>query len=244
MKTLSFRELKVGRSAHQVLLDLDTEKDGLRLPSGLNLIVAPNGYGKTTFLQTIGGVLPAAGGKIRLEDGFLQPERDVLYVSEYLTFPKFIYPSEWLEYMSHRAWKSELEGETIPWIEAFGLEKKMGSFLGRMSQGERRKITWLGANSSPKPILLLDEPLDGLDLLGIRAARRMLEDWRKQGRILLVVAHQVGELLDLADQVLLIRDQKLLPWEKAFSGSKSAASPSRLSAQEFRQALIDFYSRG
>ena len=62
MKTLSFLNFKVGRVPAKTLLTLDTESDSLTLRSGLNLIVAPNGYGKTTFLQTLAKVLnPLAG---------------------------------------------------------------------------------------------------------------------------------------------------------------------------------------
>jgi ABC-type multidrug transport system ATPase subunit len=106
-----------------------------------------------------------------------------------------------------------------------------------MSQGERRKVTWLGAEASRKPVLLLDEPLDGLDLLAIRTAREMVQTWKRAGRIVAVVAHQVGEFLDLADQVLLIRDRRLLAWSEVYSDSFT-----HLPAEEFRRRMLEFYS--
>jgi ABC-type multidrug transport system ATPase subunit len=233
MKTLSFHELGVGRSPHQLLLELDTATDGMELRPGLSLIVAPNGYGKTTFLQTLAGVLPKQRGEARWEGKSLSPELRVLYVSEYLTFPKFIYPPEWIEFMSGAPAGPELDR----WIDGFSLRKKMGSYLGRMSQGERRKVTWLGAHASKKPILLLDEPLDGLDLLAIKSAREMVQTWRDEGRLVLVVAHQVGELLDLSDQVLLIREKKLLAWKSLHSNA-----PHEIKPEDFRQKVLEFYA--
>jgi len=239
MKIISFLDYKVGRKASQTLLELDSAKDGLRINAGLNLIVAPNGKGKTTFLQTLADVLPALGGEPMADGKSLPAGRDVLYVSEYLSFPKFIYPMEWVDFMSgSRMSPAERERELAPWIEGFALEPKMGSFLGRMSQGERRKVTWLGAHASKKPMLLLDEPLDGLDLLAIKTARAMVSRWKEEGRVILVVAHQVGELIDLADEVWLIRDRKLLTWDKAIGGQKPQAMP----AEDFRSNVLKFYS--
>jgi ABC-2 type transport system ATP-binding protein len=233
MKTLSFRELKVGRKASRILLELDTASDGFTLRSGLNVIVAPNGYGKTTFLQTLAGVLPALSGQARLDDRAVDPDRDVLYVSEYLNFPKFIYPSEYAEFLAGGA---ELRNAG-PWIQGFRLEGLMKTYLGRMSQGERRKVTWLGAHCSPAPLLLLDEPLDGLDLLAIHTAREMLASWKSQGRIVCIVAHQVGEVLDLADRVLLIRDSKFADWT-----ALAPRPPRELAPEEFRAKVLAYYA--
>ncbi len=205
MKTLSFRDLSVGWKKSEPLVRVDTARDGISLPSGVHLIVAPNGLGKTTFLQTLAGVRPALGGEAFLDGGPIASNRNVLYVSEYLAFPKFIYPEEWIEFVA----RSAPAADVPEWVRKFRLEALMSRFLGRMSQGERRKVTWLAAHSSPKPIILMDEPLDGLDILAIRAARELLDTWRKQGRIVLLVAHQVFDLLDLVDDVHLIHDQKL-----------------------------------
>jgi len=229
MKTLSFHNFNIGRKAHKLLLRLDAQAWG----PGLHVIVAPNGYGKTTLLQTIAGALPPLQGEVKVDGAKLDPERDVLYVSEYLTFPKFIYPSEWIEFMSGgQSSKDESE-----WIRAFRLEDRMGEYVGRLSQGERRKVTWIGAHVSPKPILLLDEPLDGLDLLAIRSAREMVADWKRRGRCVGVVAHQVGEVLDLADEVWLIKDQKLVAWNDVMPQSFVDSGP-----EIFRKSVLEFYT--
>src|SRR5689334_13484034 len=100
MKTLFFRDLKVGRPGAAPLLRLDSGRDGVALEPGVHLIVAPNGRGKSTLLQTLAGVLPSLGGDVHLGDSVYRPGADSLYISEYLSFPKFIYPSEWIEFIS------------------------------------------------------------------------------------------------------------------------------------------------
>ena len=236
MKTVSFHDFKVGRKASECLLELDTAAQGIALKPGLNLIVAPNGRGKTTFLQTLAGVLSPLQGVVKSDgERLLEPSRDLVYISEYLTFPKFIYPSEWIEFTCGRPWK-DVEPELRPWILEFQIDNKMNSFLGRMSQGERRKVTWLATHAACRPVALLDEPLDGLDIFGIRAARRMVETWCQEGRILCVVAHQVGELLDLSSEIFLIRGKRFVAWD-----SEIGVSAKTMGSDDFRKRTLEFY---
>ena len=242
MKTVSFRNLKVGRpSTSTPLLELDTStQSALTLKPGLQILVAPNGHGKSTLFQTLAGTLPALGGEIRYGESRLNPSEDVLYISEYLTFPKFIYPSEWIEFLSGRPYAGETEKFLAPWIQKFQLEKPFKTFLGRQSQGERRKTTWLAAHTSTRPIVLLDEPLDGLDLYGIRAAREMLGEWKNQDRTVLLIAHQVSEVIDLCDEVFLIHNRRVLSWAEAHAGV-SIGAPATLGSDRFREAVMKYY---
>ena len=104
---------------------------------------------------------------------------------------------------------------------------------------DSRKTTWLAAHASRRPILLLDEPLDGLDLLAIGAARGLVSRWREEGRVVCIVAHQVGELIDLADEVWLMGEGKLRTWSSAIPASGAAQ---KLSAAEFRAQVLKYYS--
>lgn len=236
MKTLSFRDVKVGRASDRVLIDVDSRRGAPELGPGLHLVVAPNGKGKTTLLQTIAGLLPRLSGDFWWGDKTLNPEKDVLYVSEYLTFPKYVYPAEWISFVSRRPVDMK-RGELAQWVEGLSLQHKVDSYMGRMSQGERRKVTWLAAHESERSVLLLDEPLDGLDLLAIRAARALIQEWRARGRVMIVVAHQVAEMLDLCDSVLLIRDQKLLDWKTVMKDV-----PAQVDPHAFRTRVLQFYT--
>jgi ABC-type multidrug transport system ATPase subunit len=238
MKTLCFHEYKTGRGP-RVLLDTDTQRDGIRLVSGLNLVVAPNGYGKSTFLQTLGGLIRPIGGRASLEENGnvqpYQPSEHALLISEYLTFPKFIFPHEWIEFMAgQRSDPSRLE----PHWEALRLTALRNQFLGRMSQGERRKVTWLAAHASNRPVILMDEPLDGLDLLAIDAARALLKSWEREGKIILLIAHQVSEVFDLSKQTLLFDSGRLKSWENV-----SGKTAEQVSTESFRKWTHDYYSR-
>jgi ABC-type multidrug transport system ATPase subunit len=240
MKTLCFHEFKAGRG-QTVLVDIDTARDGISLKPGLNLIVAPNGFGKSTLLQSIAGVIKPLGGGLTLDssgDGqsrSFDPAQDSLMISEYLTFPKFILPDEWIEFASGRL---PQEARLAPHWKGFRLEELRQKYLGRMSQGERRKVTWLAAHAAEKPLILLDEPLDGLDLLAIEAARSMIRDWKAEGRIVCMIAHQISEVFDLSTQTLVFSQGRLATWEK-LTGKTSKD----ISSDEFRRWTYDYYSQ-
>ncbi|MCC7442893.1 MAG: ATP-binding cassette domain-containing protein [Bdellovibrionales bacterium] len=231
MKTLSFRNFRAGRSG-RVLVTVDSAVDGVVLPSGLNLIVAPNGHGKTTLLQSMAGVLKPMGGLLELGGDFLDTREKVLQVPEYLAFPKMIYPEEWMEFVAgdlppREDWKR--------WVTAFRLEPLMKRYLGRMSQGERRKVTWLAAHVAPQPVVLMDEPLDGLDVLALDSAVAMLRDWEERGRVVAVVAHQTAELAEHARSVHFIREGRLASLESV------DGLGSRATADRIRQAVRKLY---
>ncbi len=240
MKTLCFHSFKVGR-ANNLLLEIDSQQDDITLVPGLNLVVAPNGYGKSTLLQTLAGVIKPLSGRISLLDSERNaeseylPGRDALMISEYLTFPKFIFPDEWIEFMSG---KKPLASRMNPHWKGLRLEPLRDKYLGRMSQGERRKVTWLAAHSSERPVLLLDEPLDGLDLLAIDAARTLLKEWEAEGRIVLLIAHQISEVFDLSRQTLVFDQGRLKKWEK-ITGKNSSS----IHSDEFRNWTHSYYSK-
>ncbi len=239
MKTLSFHEFQAGRP-NRVLLDIDSTRDSFHLVPGLNLLVAPNGYGKSTFLQTLGGLLKPLRGHITIQDslGSSTPyiaSQHALLISEYLTFPKFILPSEWIEFV---AGPSHDSSRLAPHWEGLRLTQLKDKYLGRMSQGERRKVTWLAAHASNRPVLLLDEPLDGLDLLAIDAARNLLKTWQKEGKIVLLIAHQISEVFDLAQQTLVFENNRLKAWE-SISGQRS----SDITTDDFRKWTHTYYTQ-
>lgn len=230
MKTISFHNLEMGR-AGKTLVSVDSERDKLTLHSGFSLLLAPNGYGKSTLLQTLAGLLEPLAGSFAYDGQILNPQADVLYLSEYLSFPKFIYPKEWIKFIA--GVDSPIDEETE---RLFRFKDKWDRFLGRLSQGERRKVTWFAADLSPKPILLMDEPFDGLDFVSIQGCLKLIEKWKQQKRIVCIVSHQLGDTVSIADELFFIRDKTLASWKQV------SANP--LTLPNVRDTLLQQYQPG
>lgn len=236
MKTLSFHDLRAGHPGAKPLFRLDTPSDGVRFGPGIHLLAAPNGTGKSTLFRTLAGLCDPLSGEARLDGATLVPAVRVHSVSEFLIFPKFLYGSEWVR----AAIGDEAGAETDAW-DLLGISvAERGRFIGRLSQGARRKLTWIAADLSRKPILLLDEPLDGLDIKAMEGARTLLARWKREERLVWLIAHQAAEILDLCDRVLLLRPGRdgaaLQEWRDALGGSHLDLSPS-----EFRKKTLQHY---
>lgn len=231
MKTLSFPDLSIGRAKGRPLFQVSGQ---VRLEAGVHLLSAPNGAGKSTFLQTMAGVIAPLAGWVKWGEGALQSREEVFYLSEYLHIPRWIRLEEWVSFHADSS-RSSPDGRKEDW-EALGLRGLEKSFLGRTSQGERRKTNWIAADVSNRPVLLLDEPLDGLDLWAMEGARAILRRWKEEGRVILLVAHQLSEVFDLAESVLAVRDGKL---DQVRFGT--GARPG--DARAIREWILSFYQK-
>lgn len=206
--------------------------DGTRALDGLSFtsqageilgLVGPNGAGKTTALRLIAGVLPIREGRVSI-CGFdvarqeVKAKRclgwvpddpepfDTLTVAEHLEFTAALHG---LENWSDRA--SQL-------LERFELTEKRSALGGELSRGMRQKLafacTWL-----PRPrVVLLDEPLSGLDPRGIRSAREAICELADAGTAVILSSHLL-ELIEALAHRLLILDHG----RKVFLGTLAEA---------------------
>jgi ABC-type multidrug transport system ATPase subunit len=185
-----------------------TAPANLELTPGIHALIAPNGFGKSTFFSTLSGLVAPSQYDVTFEGKFLEPKLGLLSISEYLSFPKFVTPREWI-IANLESERADLQTVLDPWITKFRYGSIFNRYFGTLSQGERRKATWLLAEASDKKLVLLDEPLDGLDYPAILAARDILKTWKARGRTILIIAHQVSEIVDMLDGILSLPGRRL-----------------------------------
>jgi len=172
-------------------------------------LVGPNGAGKTTALRSIAGILPIQEGRVRVCGHDVAREEvaakrqlawvpddpepfDALTVEEHLEFTAALYGvGDW------RARADEL-------LALFELSEKRSALGGELSRGMRQKLAcaqaWL-----PRPrVMLLDEPLSGLDPRGIRAAREAIQALGRAGTAVLLSSHQLELIELLAERILIL----------------------------------------
>jgi heme exporter protein A len=158
-------------------------------PGEALLVTGPNGAGKTSLLRQIAGLLPLAGGTLRVEDaepdaqlpelchyvGHLNAVKANLSVKENLAF--------WAEYFEAPAAKL---GRAL---DAFGLEPLADAPAALLSAGQKRRLALSRLFASRRPIWLLDEPQASLDAASIKLLDAAIDDHLAQGGIAVVASH-------------------------------------------------------
>ncbi|MDQ3954385.1 MAG: ATP-binding cassette domain-containing protein [Actinomycetota bacterium] len=89
-------------------------------------------------------------------------------------------------------------------LETVGLSDSAGRRVGEFSLGMRQRLGLAGALLANPELLILDEPANGLDPVGIRWLRSFLRDWADGGRSVFVSSHQLAEISQLADEVIVL----------------------------------------
>lgn len=158
-------------------------------------LIGPNGSGKTTLFECIGGVLPRDSGSV-----------DVAAPVFYL--PDAIAP-----------WPSQTVGWALRFIEdyfgaasglrdavigALSLQPLLHQRIGELSKGQRkRSLLGLGMLTS-RPIIMADEPFDGLDLRQTREVAGALRSFARDGRTLVLSIHQIADASRVCDRFVLL----------------------------------------
>jgi ABC-2 type transport system ATP-binding protein len=168
-------------------------------------LVGPNGAGKTTLLEIVSGLLPAESGTVALGDAPLAPDarkRAMFYVPE-ATTP---YPTESVGRvlgLFARLFASGHE-RLASTISALRLDPVMETRVGDLSKGYRRRLLIALGLIAPQPLLIMDEPFDGLDLKQTREVIAVLRQAANEGRTLLLSIHQLADAERVCDRFVLL----------------------------------------
>lgn len=180
--------------------------------------LGPNGAGKTTTMRMLAGLIMPTAGRAQIL-GEPVPSAALRKVGTMIEEPTF-YP-----YMSGRAnlvHTSLLHGGVAPRridevLEFVGMEAAASKKVRAYSQGMRQRLGLARALLWEPEVLILDEPTNGLDPVGIAEVREMLRQVSKQGTTVLISSHILAEIEKIVERVLVIEAGKLLftgPLEK------------------------------
>jgi ABC-2 type transport system ATP-binding protein len=186
---ISIAQLRVQYGAQVVLHDVT-----LDLPPGIHGIVGLNGSGKTTLLNTLAGFLRPTGGTVMAGEKPLTGR-----AVGFLETNPFFYPRttgrEYLELfrLANRAF--DVEG----WNRLFALP--LDRLVDHYSTGMRKKLAFLGVVCLDRPVVILDEPYNGVDLESYRTMKQVIGMLNDDSRVILITSHVLESLTSLCDHI-------------------------------------------
>jgi ABC-2 type transport system ATP-binding protein len=189
--------------------------DGLTItiPAGtITGFIGPNGAGKTTTIRLLLGLVrPSAGSATILGQPLTNPRSYLPRVGALIEAPAF-YPSlsgrTNLEVLAHLAGSSHARVDQV--LEMVELSDRARDRVGSYSLGMKQRLGVAMALLPDPDLLILDEPANGLDPLGIIGTRDLLRRLREQGKTIFLSSHLLGELEQVADSLVMIHQGKAL----------------------------------
>ncbi|WP_297512855.1 ABC transporter ATP-binding protein [Thermococcus sp.] len=182
----------------------------LEIPEGVNLILGPNGGGKSTFFKLSAGVYRPTSGRIRLfgkdpwKDTRVKVRIGVAY--DPVSFPPLISGREWLEFIARSKGYGEEEVERVG--KLFGLDF-LDEQTRNYSSGMLKKLAVAQAFIGSPELIMIDEPLANLDFESMQNFVKLLKR-EKDEKSFLIISHIWEPLMPLVDRVYVIASGRLI----------------------------------
>jgi ABC-2 type transport system ATP-binding protein len=179
--------------------------------------VGPNGAGKTTTIRLLTGALPPDAGRVEVAgvDVVADPvgaKRRFGYVPEHGHLYESFTPAEYLTFIGrmHRLDERTIRERTAAHLRFWGLGDAGARSMTGFSKGMKQKVLLSAALLHDPPVLLLDEPLGGLDAHAVLQTRALLRTLAARGRTVFYSSHLLDAVEKVADLVVVIRDGRIL----------------------------------
>lgn len=184
------------------------------LPAGQILaLLGPNGAGKTSAFRCLAGIQEATEGKLSIA-GFdlkkepLQAKKHLSYVPEQACLYEALTPMETmlLKGRLHGLQDSLIAARGTHLLEMFGIAERMHDPVAGFSKGMRQKLVLSLALLNDPKVLILDEPLSGLDVDTALLVKELLKLLTKKGKAILYCSHVLDVVEKVADRILILLD--------------------------------------
>ena len=186
------------------------------VPSGITGLLGPNGAGKSTFMKLITGQLKPSKGVVKVlgepiwrnphlyfQIGFC-PEQDSFY--ERMTGLEWVTALVRLNGLSD----TEAKAAAVRALTVVDLMEAANKKIGAYSKGMRQRVKLAQAIAHDPELLILDEPLSGMDPMMRRRSIQLIREWARAGKSVLVSSHVLHEIESMTSNILLINNGRIL----------------------------------
>ena len=186
------------------------------IPRGIIGLLGPNGAGKSTFMKLVAGQLRPSKGTVRVFGspiwGNPTAYSDIGYCPDQDAFYERMTGLGWVTALVRLTGLDEAgaTAAAVRALETVALADAADKKIGAYSKGMRQRVKLAQALAHDPTLLLLDEPLAGMDPLGRRRTIKLIKDWAKAGKTIIVSSHVLHEIELMTPNILLIHNGRIL----------------------------------
>ncbi|WP_158523786.1 ABC transporter ATP-binding protein [Thermococcus henrietii] len=203
MKVVEVRNLRKSLGGREVLRDVNFEVER----GEIHGFLGPNGAGKTTTIRTILGLLHPDSGEVRV---FGEKPSRGMFTKVGVMFEYEVLNPDWTveENLLFCAYSKGFDRDEVTRVlrEVRFEEAHWGKRFKELSKGMRRKVSLAAALVGNPELLILDEPMSGLDPTARIAMRELLTNLRNTGKTILFSSHELAEVQKVANRATIIKD--------------------------------------
>ena len=187
---LDIRDLNLSYGQKQVLKGIN-----LQVAEGeIHGVLGMNGAGKTSLFNLLYGSIRPQSGQCEYKEQPLDPQQ-IGYLETQNYFYPYLKGGEYLELLS----LARTEFDISRWNQLF--ELPLEGRVDQYSTGMKKKLAFLGILALDRPILILDEPFNGVDVESNEKMEQILKRLRQQGKIILLSSHIISGLTSICDRI-------------------------------------------
>ncbi len=173
------------------------------IKSGVTGIVAPNGYGKTTFIEMCAGVRKNYTGRINILKKMPDEVKHIIgFVPDKPSFPKNIKVGEYIQIVSE-IYNVPLNQDLVQLAK---IDEISNVRIGDLSTGYLKRLAFLIALIHSPKVELADEIFANVDRAAVVTMKKMIKELSKSGISFIISSHDLNDLADVADRILILQD--------------------------------------
>jgi ABC-2 type transport system ATP-binding protein len=178
-------------------------------------LIGPNGAGKTTTLRSLAGILRPTSGRVRIDghdiiEDPLEAKRRLAFMPDEPHLFEYLTVTEHLHLIARLYGVPDVDARAAALVEELELKGKERSLPGELSRGMRQKVVIACGLVRDATTLLFDEPLTGLDPIGIRRMRHTIVTRARGGAAILLSSHLLHLVEEVCSRVIIMdRGQKV-----------------------------------
>lgn len=177
----------------------------------IKALVGPNGSGKTTLMNTMTNLLKRDGGQVLVDGKEFKDEKIFNHISFFKDekiLDENLYGMDYLDYIKNVYKRTKDDVDRV--IKEIGIESFVKSKTGSYSLGMKKKLMLAMDFLPQRDIILLDEPLSGLDPTSVIKMMDLIKKKAKDGQGILISSHSLNDIDEITNNILFLKDGKIL----------------------------------